>query len=320
MTVGNLFGPDERTYWSAVETLRARGWRGFRKLATDFVATPAAASLPSPIRWLWLVLNRLAYPFGRHAVPVASALAIPLVAWLLFGSWVPVALVASSPLLWMLARRSLQDATVALSTLLALLAAVGGSPIWLGVALLALLGLKEASVFALPAIAAVWLMAGHPLISGAAALCASVAAFLAVSRLLLGPQLWPLLKALRGGHDNDYAAGYQRGSWHRLAVDLAIVSPIPVLLFVGSAAVSSALAVAAVLLVAAHALAPIRNVRTVLAADLLIRGVVGIALVGSLGPCALAPLLAADIYGIRKLFGSYDPITATLTQAFRMAK
>jgi hypothetical protein len=302
-------GPDERSYIAQVEALRHRGWRGFRFLVSRFLSDPRFAGFPSPVRWLWLTLG------------AAFGLLTPLACWWLFSfwlpGWAPVLVACGSPLLWTLARRALQDVTVGLLTVVALGCASLGSPWALAASVFALLATKEASAFALPAVAGLWLLAGHSSLWLAVALCASLALWLTATRALLGSALWRVLVAAKAGHSTEYTAGHQRGDWHRLWVDLAIVSPLPIATLFCAGQSAPALAVIALLLVAFHSLAPVRNVRTVLAADLVIRGLAGWAAY-TLHPWLLAPMLAADALAIWRLRKTYDPVTATLTAAFGM--
>ncbi len=312
-----MTGPDERAYTTQSEVIRHRGWRGFRFLAERFVAHHELAALPSPIRWLWLTLGAV---FGLRAATVASALLTPPACWWLFSFWLPgwAPLIAcGSPLLWTLARRSLQDVTVSLLTVVALGCASLGSPWALAAALVALLAIKEAAVFVVPALGALWLVAGHSPIALVLALCASLAFWLVASRALLGPKLWAVLRAARSGHATPYTLGFQRGDGHRLAVDLVLVSPMPCALFALGMVAAPKLALAAGLVVLAHGIAPVRNVRTVLAGDLLIRGLAG-ASAYALTPWLLLPMLAFDALAFWRLRNTYDPVTATLTAAFGM--
>lgn len=311
-----MIGPDEACYATQAAAIRERGWRGFRVLADRF--TEGSASLPSPVRWLWLALCAV---FGIRAVVVVSALLTPIACAWLFSFWLPgwspVIVACGSPLLWTLARRRLQDVTVSLLTIVALGCASLGSPWLLCLALLALLGTKEAAVLMVPAIAGLWLTAGHPVLPLALALGASLALWLDISRALLGPNLWRVLRAARAGHGTAYTLAHQRGDWHRLCVDLVLVSPWPCALFALGMVAAPKLAIATALVVTVHAVAPVRNARTVLAADLLIRGLAGATLY-AFSPWLLLPMFAADVLGAWRLRGTYDPVTATLTAAFGM--
>ncbi len=187
----------------------------------------------------------------------------------------------------------------------------------LGLATLALLGLKEAGALMLPAAACLWLAAGHPPIAGVLALSAALALWLAATRLLLGRKAWAVLGAAKAGHGTPYTVSHQRGDWHRLVVDLVMVSPLPVLWLASGHNHAAWLTVAAVAIVAAHALAPVRNVRTVLAADLVTRGLFGCSM-AAIHPALVPAVLLPDALAIWRLRNSYDPVTATLTAAFGM--
>jgi hypothetical protein len=124
--------------------------------------------------------------------------------------------------------------------------------------------------------------------------------------------LAPMLRAGARGHLTPYTLEHQRGPWHRLLVDLVLVSPVTTLAALWGP--YSLLAIAAAL-VAAHAVAPVRNVRLVIAADLLLR----ISAVAAFGWWVL-PALVVDLYISRKLRAVYDPVTAALTSQLGMAR
>lgn len=313
-------GPDEQAYTEQAATARKQGLAGLRKMARQFISRPALQSLPSPMRWAWLAA------FGRAPwLPVAAAaLCLPALAWAAPGvpalAWL---LAALSPLLWASGRRKLQDTTVALVTLLALGCGWHGSALGLGLSVALLLGLKEAAVFALPAISAAWLLAGHSPAALAVSLGAGAVTWLAVSGAIFGKMTLPMLRAAKGGHATPYTLAHQRGAPHRLLVDLALVSPVATLLAVIGASVQPALAAVTAILVAAHALAPVRNVRLILAAELLIRALGAVALATFSEPVALtifALWVTADALIYWRLRRIYDPTTAALAGELGMTR
>ncbi|HVJ19912.1 MAG TPA: glycosyltransferase [Polyangiaceae bacterium] len=305
-------GPDEQTYENQAKALRERGLSGFRHLALEYLSSFQAQSLPSPLRWLWLVLIAL---FGR-AVPVLGAIAaVPVAAWAfhpITPLWPMAALASGSPLLFLAGRRRLQDAPVAAVTLAALGFALRGDALGLGLAVFTLLGLKEAAILTVPALAGAWLWSGAPwsgfAIGTGAGCCAAALALLA----LFGGMAPAMLKAGSKGHATPYTLDHQRGAWHRLLVDLVLVSPITTLAALFGPAPMLAMVA---LLLGAHLIAPVRNVRLVLAADILLR----CAAIAAFG-WWIAPALVVDLYISSRLRPVYDPVTAALTTQLGMAR
>jgi tetratricopeptide (TPR) repeat protein len=306
-------GPDERVYENQAQALRDRGpLKGFRHLALEYLASFQAQSLPSPLRWLWIVLVAL---FGRVAPLVGAAATVPLAAWALhpiIPLWAMAALAAGSPLLFLAGRRRLQDAPVAAVTLAALGFAIRGDAIGLGLTLFALLGLKEAAILTIPAIAGAWLLSGASWLGFVASVGAGGLAACVALLALFGGMAWPMLKAGSKGHATPYTLEHQRGAWHRLLVDLVLVSPVTTLAALFGP--PSVLAIVALLL-GAHLIAPVRNVRLVLAADILLR----CAAISAFG-WWIAPALAVDLYISSRLRPVYDPVTAALTTQLGMAR
>lgn len=117
---------------------------------------------------------------------------------------------------------------------------------------------------------------------------------------------------MRSGHASEYSERYQRGSPHRLLVDLMLVSPAALLVFVSNPSLVVAVFCAAA--IAAHALSPVRNVRTILAVDVALRAAVAIA-------CpwwGIVALVAVDLAIFWRIRDVYDPTTNALTKALKM--
>jgi hypothetical protein len=306
-------GPDEAVYIAAAQTIRNRGiFRGNRKLADRFLADPTAGAYPSPIRWGW---NLLSAGLTVQGAAILGAI-LAVAACIQLGGWAAIA-AASAPLLWLLARQRLQDTGVAAAALWAIVAAAQGNPWLLGAALFVGLSFKEASPLAWPAVGLVWLWFGHPWLAPILAGGAALVAWALGSWAILGRDVWQVLgKALRG-HDTEYSREHQRGRLHRLFIDLALLSPLYLLLAAWSG--GGVLMVGALLIIAAHAMAPIQNIRTVLAADLLVRVAVAghiIATDSLLGAAAaLALLISLDVYVYARIRKLYDPVTANLLGA-----
>jgi hypothetical protein len=305
-------GPDELTYASQAAIVRSEGLAGFRRLGLEFLQSFQAQAFPSPVRWLWILLTAF---FGRWASIAGAVAAAPLAAWSvspLIGIEPAMLLAAGSPLLFLAGRRRLQDAPVAALTLAAIGFAVRGNAAGMGLALFALVSLKEASVLVLPALAFGWIVSGANWIRFAGSAATAGTASLAVLLALFGSMLPAMLKAAAAGHATPYTKDYQKGAAHRLLVDLVLVSPVTTLAALyGPPEVLSL----AALLVGAHLLAPVRNVRLVLAADLLLR----VAAVFAFG-WWIAPAIAIDIYISRRLRPVYDPVTAALTSQLGMTR
>lgn len=307
-------GPDEATYESQAARVRAGGLGTFRRMGLEYLNSFQAQSLPSPVRWLWIALCAL---FGTRAVSfVGAAAAVPVTLWAL--SLVPrhsvaaVALLTASPLLFLAARRRLQDGLVAALTMGAVGFAARGNAHGLGLVLFVLLGVKESAVIFLPALAAEWLLTGHSPGGFGLAAGAALVANAGVLFGLFGAMVPTILRAGARGHGTPYTLEHQRGAWHRLLVDLVLVSPVTT--FAALLGPWQLVLVAAVI-VAAHAVAPVRNVRLVIAADLLLRA----SAVMAFGWWAL-PVAALDLYISHRLRAVYDPVTAALASQLGMSR
>lgn len=306
-------GPDEQIYASQAALLRKQGRRAWRRMALEYLASFHAQSLPSPVRWLWVSLLAL---LGKAAPITGAIAAIPLAVWasLPLARFQPLALLAvgASPLLFLAGRRRLQDAPVAALTLAALGFALRGQPWALGLALFALLSLKEAAVLTIPSLALAWVFGGGDWLPLGLSLGGGVAAWGTSLLVLFGGMALPMLRAGSKGHATPYTLDHQQGPWHRLLVDLVLVSPVTTLAALFGP--WKLLAVVAYIL-AAHAIAPVRNVRLVIAADLLLR----VSAVAAFGWWIL-PALAVDLYVSRRLRAVYDPVTAALTSQLGMTR
>lgn len=300
-------GPDEAVYLQQARTIREHGIRrGFRLLAERF--DPA---YPSPLRWGWVLAVAATLSLGRRALPLASLVACPLILVWACGSWIAGAL-ALSPLLCLLGRRALQDAPIAGLVLVALGFALRAEPVGLAVTLVLLLATKEAAGLYIPALAAVWFVAGGSALSFAVAVTAAVVVCVVVWRVIFGRRWLTLFRRATAGHDTPYSREHQSGWPHRLLVDLFLVSPAIVL---GAAAgfTPSPLLLFAATALLAHALAPIRNVRFVLAVDLALRAFVALTF-----PVAIPFLILIDVGIALRIRNVYDPVTHSLAQALGM--
>ena len=311
-------GPDEKIYWRQGQMVRERGpFEGLRALCERFQSDPDAKLFPSPLRWLWIWLTAIVSPVSRNGLAFLSAIAMgPTVAWAVaplgLSPWAFL-LASSSPLLWCLSRRMLQDCTVALAVVVSLGTALHGSPVWFAVSLFVLLSLKEVAVLFVPGLT---LAAAATMPTVAEALCATAigcsSAALAM-RAIVGRETFRVFRLAPQASQNGYTQLYQRGAPHRLVIDLVMVSPLTTVWFLASDPPLSITAFVAVTL-AAHAFAPARNVRFILALDIAMRAAVA----GYLGVWSL-PLFAADALLFLKLLDVYDPVSHVLTKAFEMA-
>lgn len=311
-----FIGPDEQVYSGQASALKAHGLPAFRRLAQEYLRSYQAQTLPSPIRWLWIALVAI---FGRAASWAPALACVPLTWWATRPLVGPLSaalgwtMAAASPLLMLTSKRRLQDPLIAALTLGAVGFAARGNTLGLGFTIFALIACKEAAALIVPALLVAWVgsLAGFSLSVGIAALAAAGATLWLFRDMAL-----PMLRAAAKGHDTPYTKANQRGAWHRLLVDFLLASPVATLIAIGGAATTPStgrllLIVAA--LVATHALAPVRNLRLLLAAELLLRAVAA-TVIAAHGLWLLLPLaLATDLFAARKLRNIYDPVTAALT-------
>lgn len=307
-------GPDEAVYVAQAEAIRTGGLQALRDIGAEYVEEPTLQAYPSPLRWLWLSIVALTLPVSDRAWQFLAAALMGPAAYLLTHSWQTALWAAASPLTLILCRRRLQDVPVALATLLAVFAGKSHDPVWLAVVLFALLSLKEAGLLAIPAVAAAWLLSDGDWQPLAVGLSSGVAAWGAVLVLIFGTHAIDIFRTASRSHGTEYGKQHQKGAPHRLLVDLVMVSPVAVLVAVLGAGHAPVLAVSAGLIIAAHTLAPVRNVRFILAADVLLRCVAASALPVYALPVVLA-IDAAITWRIRDI---YDPVTAALCGAFAM--
>lgn len=281
-----------------------------------------ASACPSPLRWLWLALLALTIKPGQRTPTIVAAALCPLaLGWAVLpalgsrAALLAMLIAATSPLLWTMGRRALQDAPVALAVILTSGFALRHSPIGFALSVFALLGLKEAAVVSLPALAGCWLFSDGHSTQAAGALLAAIGAWALVTRLLLGPRAAEVFARARRGHQTTYTREHQRGGLLRLCADLFVVSPAAVLCATRSQLMP--LTATALLLIACHALAPVVNVRFVLAAELLLRAAAA-AVLAAISPVLLAPLVLIDAVIAWRMRRIYDPITSALTHSFGM--
>lgn len=309
-------GPDEAVYRAQGEAFRAGRFAALRDLADEFIEEPTLRAYPSPLRWLWATLVGITIPLSDTALQIGAAVIMGPAAWLLTQSWVASAWAAASPLVLTLCRRRLQDVPVALGTVLAIGFAMQHQPIGMAAALAAVLCLKEGAIFAIPSLGAAWVVSGGPFLPLLWSLTMGGVAWLASLALIFGRRVPAMLHAAGRGHGTQYAEQHQKGAPHRLLVDLVLTSPAAVVFAILGAVHQPAIAAAAVTLLVAHSLAPIRNVRFVLAADILLR-VVGAAAMAH--PFIELPaVLAVDAFIAHRIRHIYDPVTQTLSMALGM--
>lgn len=310
----STWGPDERVYRAQALTLQGHGCpRGFRLMAQRYL-DERAWHYPSPLRWLWVLWCAVLARFGRRAPTLMSAALLPLAAAWAFQRWEAALLALTAPLVLTLGRRALQDLPVALLVVLALgLSLRGEVSLPFAAAVFALLAVKEAAVFYLPALAGVALVCGADPAQAALVTAGACGAWLAVTRLVVGPNTWAIMRSLRRAHASAYTLQYQCGAGHRLLVDLVLVSPLAVVLAMQNTVLLS-LHVFVALALLAHALAPLRNVRNIVAVDLVLRAIVA----ANADWFGLAVLVMVDLLIAWSIRAVYDPTTHSLAQALGM--
>lgn len=309
-------GPDEQVYLGQAGALRAGKLAALRDLADEYLEEPSLAAYPSPLRWLWVTLLGLTLPIGETAPQIVAATMMGPAAWLLSHSWVAAVWAATSPLVLTLCRRRLQDVPVALGTVLAIGCSVYRQPIGLAVAVACCLCLKESTLLALPALCAAWIVSGGHAVPLALALTAGGSAWALTLLAIFGRRLPAMIRAAAGAHGTAYGKQHQAGAPHRLLVDLVLTSPMAVLAAILGAVREPSLAAALVALLVVHAAAPIRNVRFVLAADILLRIIGASAMTHPF--IELPAVLAVDAYVAWSIRHIYDPVTHTLAIALGM--
>lgn len=307
-----FIGADEATYLAQSARVKERGLRGLLDAARSYLSSPAQQTLPGPQRWLWI----LALRWCGAALPFAATLAAMALTWwatsALGGDARAMTLAALSPLALLVGSRVLQDTAVAALTLAGIGAASAGSPWLLGLSVFALASTKETSALLGPALAFAWHCSGAPWVEFAAA-CGAGGALAALGGIaLLRDAWWPALVAGAKSHITPYTQDNQQGAPHRLLADLVLVSPVASLMGLFG---DTRILMLAGLILAAHALTPVRNVRTVLAAELLLRA----SAVTAFGWWALLSI-PVDIYISRRLRGVYDPVTGVLARALGMQR
>ena len=148
--------------------------------------------------------------------------------------------------------------------------------------------------------------------------------WIVLSMLVVGGsrRLAALLRNMVAQKDSVYGANYQSGIWSRSIVDFALVVPLTLvaavsgatlLLHRGDLAVPAALA-AAVLLAG---LAPLKNVRMQLVAEVFVCVAAGVALAEP-GIGAGLLVCASGVWMGWKMVKVYDPVTVNLVRALNM--
>lgn len=297
--------PDEQIYTAQAATLKKGGLQALRDLGAEYAEEPTLNAYPSPLRWLWLLWISL----SGWLVPAGCAGAIVLLCGLLFG--LPAALcVVSCPLMLLLAKKRLQDVPSAFLGLVSVGFALAHNPIGLALSLFAGLSVKESTLFLLPALCVGWLLSGGALVPLGISLSAGLMLWLLSLWFIFGHDLPQILLAAKQGHNTDYTKAEQRGAPHRLLLDLFIVSPVAVCaalwfhpLVLGATVIT---------IVLAHSLAPVRNIRLILIADIILRCMIATAL-----PLWVLPLFTCvDAFIVWKIRHINDPVTSALISIF----
>jgi hypothetical protein len=338
---------DEAVYAEQVRWLNTPGRKGFRAFVDVYLATPRVHDFPSPLRWGYLFLAagwcRAYRESDERALAIFSSfcgLGVVVMSWVLARQLVGAtaaawcaALVACSALQLIVGRRALSDTPAALAAITYLAAAIwyAQAPTTLTASAVLLLGalaitVKEtALVFVLP-VGLVLAVATHGLRPDMllAVVLGPVLLWIALSMLVVGGRrrLVALIRNMVAQKNGPYVAAYQSGVWSRSIVDLALVVPLTLVAAVagatlllqrGSLAVPTAL-VAAVLLAG---LAPLKNVRMQLVAEVLVCVAAGVAL-AELGIFSGLLVCASGVWMGHKMVNVYDPVTLNLVRALNM--
>lgn len=307
-----LFVPSASGGWRGDEVMYlcfAR-WQGsIRSLYECWISDPDNFMSPSPLRWGYISLLRNLRLTSYERLALLSRVAGA--ALVLFSAALAprpeyALLVASSPIAIGLSRRALQDTLAGLFVLLTLVDAYFGNPWLVFLGAFCCLCTKEATVMGLGAIALVFYrVAPLPI---AAAVAAWGLGSLAVLR---ADAVGRLVRIILGhGGRNDYTRKYQEGPPWRGFTDLALVSPAVAVGFFG---LPKELWCFCIAYVGIHGLQS-QTVRTMLPVDAVLR--IGTAVV--LGKWAIL-VLAWDLVTAYRLRDVYDPVTANLTRALKMA-
>lgn len=328
---------DETVMLGHARAVLLRGF-SYRAYCEAWLGEPRSYCTPGPVRFGNLYMLALAFRLtGRWkhrtmawvstlwgAVHVAAVYGIATELVSHEAGLFAAVLAGVSPLGLAMGRRALQDSALSATALAATWALLVGSPAAAGLLLAFLLAQKETAALFFPAVAAVALASGVPLLDVAIG-CAGgvtgyVLAFAALTRTDGVRLLWRFARAVSSVGDHPYSTRYQSGPLHRLPLDLLALGPVACLLAARSDAYP-ALAGAATLLLVLGLVPATKNARLALPADGWLRVAAGAALASWSLPAALGALalsVAADLWIFRRVFlreGVYDPVSANVLTA-----
>ena len=364
------FQGDELVYIHYATRISAAGVSQFRALAVEYASNSSLWVFPNPLRVLYILVTALACRVaGACSGPTIAAVSFLsgiglvlltlIMAQRMFGGRVALLsglLVAFSPLQLALSRRAWQDGLFSLFVLLALWAfwersrsQWNGWDILLGGSLVAALLIKESAVILLMILLAFlagrqWL--GNRALPRARSVVAALLLPLPLAACLLFlliPDLSLLIRVYRGWlgatQTGPYAIAYSQGPWFRYLIDFVLLSPVTILLAIGSYFRPGSeqedrfLGRSTLFLFVAFSLVALKNVRYVSFLDLPIRILAALTLISlphhpigtalrGWGPVIAVFLLAAyDLSLFHSVFisgGVYDPVTAALAKAERL--
>lgn len=325
-------GPDENAYLDHAIVFREEGPAGVLKLIGEYFANAhSEQERPSPLRWGAMLIGSLFVRLNEEKGLVWASRLFSGVSALLMGAlayhfgaqhlWaIGILLGLSSPLLSSVRDKMFVESWVAASALGALLA-FSTHHLVLGMMILGvLLSLKESAVLLSPGI--LLPAYGEPPLHLALGLMLVGVFYVAGFYAVGGRQLVKLFRVARKSHGHSYTRAFQSGPPHRVLVDLALVSPLALIVGAFFAHESLLLAASAFTMLLTHAFAPLKNVRVLVTVDLLLRVLIALGLsrlpwwIAAMSGAAL--IVFDDLLVFRTLRAIYDPVTAELVSGFKM--
>lgn len=221
--------PDERVYSTYAEKWRMGSI--YRRFTDKFIAQ-ATLEIPPTRYAFFLLCSSLVLIFrAKDSYRVVTWVAATSGAFLAFIAFqitrdLPSSLlVGSSPLSLMLSRRALQDTFAALTVLIGVYAVSLENPWLLGASIALMLATREALILYVPALALAWGVHTQLWLPGIAVISIGSGSAIGLFYLLGGRGLGAIFRKLR--QSTDYVTRLQSGMPHRVLVDLAVISPVP---------------------------------------------------------------------------------------------
>lgn len=325
------WSPSDETVMARLGLQAAAPGYSYRRACHDWLKREDAYHWPGMVRFGNVLLVGAAFRLFRantYSVPAAVSTAAGIATlWLswalaLWAGCPPTAttalILAFSPLQLHLGRRALQDQLVCATTLAALYSGLAGHPLIGLVFMAAMVAVKETTVPHVACVAIAWAWAGMPWMYAAGCTVGAAALYIAAFTALTGEPLllWKLGKQLWGATASTYGVEHQEGEWHRLLVDLLMVSPVAFLLAVhGWTSVSAVCAFFWFVLFFQNFFPVMRCVRMVLSAEAVLRVIAATSPVGLVYAACVA---VTDLTLFRQVFQRgevYDPVHENLAVA-----